>query len=544
MSRFEQNRSRERNNFNNNNKKRSISPRDRFSNNSGEKPREDMKDGFNYRFSSNENNNNNNNNNVERLNLIIAPKGQFKSSFNKRSNAREKTPTPSNDGEFDDFFTKQSGSAKDARPCYFMLKKIMEIDADMTVIHDKMHGIDKVIQNLQSERVSYQKKFSQLQHDRKVMFDNLIKRSHYNDPTTTADRFENNHHEKEQISNRDKSRDKEKSPAPSSHKAGVNKKLEKMVEKKRKVEEPTPSPLTTVEEPSKKKKFIPVEEPRSAAQRQREKEEKELKERLEKIRKQKQLRREREELERRKLEEEAMRASNDTIIKLEKIEKPHKTQPLQKPNHAKTTKPSKITFNSNEILQVNNYKLKMPKIDLSRISLSQNIIDQFRTGHCPIVDEWNKYTDQNFKIKHEPEVQIMSEPESDKDPLAFEDTLLMTNPPTPGNNLTTTIENDENSSDHQLYEEWTGNFDTHETPIVFLQNIDDKFMVCAAEDGKLFKYKLASGKVDAVFTKHTQICNSFLYDQKDNLLYTASSDGSVFRIKFKVILLLYSEIKN
>ena len=56
MWRLEQNRSRERNNFNNN--KRSISPRDRFSGNV-DKAREDMKDGFNYRFSSNENNNNN-----------------------------------------------------------------------------------------------------------------------------------------------------------------------------------------------------------------------------------------------------------------------------------------------------------------------------------------------------------------------------------------------------------------------------------------------------------------------------------------------------
>lgn len=520
MSRFEQNRSRERNNFNNSNSnKRSISPRDRFSGNV-DKPRgEDMKDGFNYRFSTNETNNNN----VDRLNSIIAPKGQFKSSFNK-NRVREKTPT-NNEGEFDDFFAKQSGSSKDARPCYFMLKKIIDIDSEMTVTHDKMHGIDKVIQNLQSERVGYQKKFSQLLHDRKVIFDSLIKRSHYNDGPNATESTQQT---------RDRSRDK--SPAPS-HKAQVGKKLEKMADhKKRKVVVEEPPPV--IEEPPKKKRFMPVEVPRSAAQRQKEKDEKELKERLEKIRKQKQLRREREESERRKLEEEAMRASNDTIIKIEKPDKPHKPQPSQKPSHVKTMKPSKISFNFNEILQVNNFKLKMPKIDLSRLSLPSHVIDQFRFGNFPTVDEWNKQTEQS-RVKEEPEIQIMSEPESDKDPLAFEDTLPMTNPPTPGNNLTTAIDDDDLCDEHQLYEEWCGNFNTHETPIVFLQNIDDKFMVCAAEDGKLFKYELASGKVDAVFTRHTQICNSFLHDQKDNLLYTASSDGSVFRIKFKVILIFF-----
>lgn len=57
--------------------------------------------------------------------------------------------------------------------------------------------------------------------------------------------------------------------------------------------------------------------------------------------------------------------------------------------------------------------------------------------------------------------------------------------------------------------------------------------MAASEDGKVFKYFLSDGKLAAVFSKHTEICNSFLYDDRGSI-YTVSSDGFLHKIKFKV----------
>lgn len=533
MSRQDQNRSRDRNNFDNF-RKRSNS-RDNWNNN--DKNSTDLNDGFNYRFDSSKERG------IEGLNAIIQPKTQFKGSFNKnrmgprdfmnRNRSRERTPT-NNEGDF----TTMPSSVRDARPCYIMLKRVIEMDSEMMSIHDKIHGIDKVIQNLQSERVTYQKKYSTLQHDRKIIFDNLLKRSQYNEAASAStERTSDNH-------GRDRSHEKrEKSPAIS-HKA--NKKLQSMVDQKKRKNDPEPV-AQPVEEPPKKKKFIPIEEPKSAAQRQKEREEKELKERLEKIRKQKQLRREKEEAERRRLEEEALKASNEVIIKLEKSKKSQKQQPEQ--DKTEKEKASKITFNSNEFIQVANYQIKMPQLSLRKVNLAQNVVDSFKSRRFPQIprDEWQKWTAVPAPVKEEPvkeepqtvEKEIQAIPEVDKDPLAMDEQPL-TNPPTPGGNLVT-IDNEEIVQDPLNtinYDEWAGNFESHNTPIVYLQNIDGYHMVCAAEDGKLIKYRLENGQVDAIFEQHTQICNAFLYDQKENLIYTASSDGYVFRIKFKVTDLL------
>lgn len=494
----------------------------------------DKNDGFNYRFDPSDGG-------IDKLNAIIQPKTQFKGSFNKnrmgprdfmnRSGNRERTPT-NTEGEFGDLLSLPPNT-KDVRPCSIMLKRVIEIDSEMMNIHDKIHGIDKVIQNLQSERVAYQKKYSQLQHDRKIVFDNLLKRAQYNEAATSSERTSESHAHRE------------KSPA---HKANVNKKLQNLVDQRKRKNEPEPVAATPVEDISaKKKKLMPIEEPKTAAQRQKEKEEKELKERLEKIRKQKQLRREREEAEKRKLEEEAIRASNDVIIKLEN--KSHKSQ--KQIVQVKTEKSSKIIFKSSEMLHVTNYQVKQPKIVLSKVPLAQNFVDQFKSGRYPSFanEEWNKLQVSREKtpvsreeiVKEEPRIEPVAAvveleiPDIDKDPLAMDDQSFP-NPPTPGSNLTT-LETDENSNekDQEInYDEWAGNFNAHESPIVFLQNIDGRHMICAAEDGKLFKYRLTNGRVDGIFDHHTQICNAFLNDQKENIIYTASSDGYVFRIKFKV----------
>lgn len=526
MSRQDQNRSRDRNNF----RRRSNSRDNKWNNDRNEINSSEQKDGFNYRFDSKDGG-------IDKLNAIIKPKTQFKGSFNKnrmgprdfmnRNRSRERTPT-NTEGEFGDFQTMPS-SSKDVRPCYFMLKRIIEMDTEMMHIHDKIHGIDKVIQNLQSERIGYQKKYSQIQHDRKIIFDNLLKRSQYNEASNAGAEKSNENY------GRDHSEKREKSPALS-NKANANKKLQNMVEQKKRKAEPEPIAVTAVEEPAKKKKIMPIEEPKTAAQRQKEKEEKELKERLEKIRKQKQLRREKEEAERKRLEEEALKASNDVIIKLEKVKKSQKQN-----EQAKTEMtPKPFTFNSNEFLNASDYKLKTPVLTLKKLNITQNYIDAFKCGRFPQVqiEEWQKWSSNTVAVKEEPKViekEVQIVPDVEKDPLAIDEQPL-TNPPTPGGNLAT-LENDENVTDpHSTinYDEWAGNFDSHDSPIVYLQNIDGQHMICAAEDGKLLKYRLTNGQVDAVFDQHSQICNAFLYDQKENIVYTASSDGYVFRIKFKV----------
>jgi hypothetical protein len=308
-----------------------------------------------------------------------------------------------------------------------------------------------------------------------------------------------------------------------------------MVDQKKRKNEPEPVAVV-VEEPPKKKKFVPVEEPKTAAQRQKEKDERELKEQLEKIRKKKQLRREKEEAELKRLEEEALKASNEVIIKLEKVKKSQKQN-----EQVKTEKSSKITFDSSEFLHAENYQIKMPKISLKKVNLAQNIAESFKSGRFPQIsrEEWEKLSASppSIKaIKEEPRIvekEVQEVPEIEKDPLAMDEPL--TNPPTPGGNLAV-LETEEIATDPLEtinYDDWAGNFDSHTSPIVYLQNIDGQHMICAAEDGKLLKYRLENGKLDATFEEHSQICNAFLYDQKENLIYTASSDGYVFRIKFK-----------
>ena len=50
-----------------------------------------------------------------------------------------------------------------------------DIDIEISKLIERMHGIDKVINNLQSERSIIQKSFSKIQHDRKILLDSLMK---------------------------------------------------------------------------------------------------------------------------------------------------------------------------------------------------------------------------------------------------------------------------------------------------------------------------------------------------------------------------------
>lgn len=606
-SRDKNDRNNDRNKFNNlkNNKNNSlrIAPVNPWDT-SRDRDREDMCDAFNYRFDNNNSSNNNNNTeggDIDRLSSLLNPKPiQFKGSFNKRSGY---TTNKSNSRDFiddrRDFISERSRertpvnssverelfdicSPNDARPCYHTLKKIIEIETEINRIHDKIHGIDKVILNLQTERIGYQKSFTRLQHDKKILLDNLAKRAMANDKDTTVDRPASREREKDKEKDEMRPHKEIKKEKDVSTK---NKNTEAVVEQKKRKNVDWPQPSIQDDDTKKKKKYTLEEEPKSAAQKAKEKEEEERRKRIEEIRRQKQLRREKEEAERRKLEEEVKKESNDKIliINREKVHAKLKEREREKKNDQNLSlslshpKPSLThLFSSDEVIDPSDIKFKKFKIEFSKFLLNQNILDQYQAGKYPEIDinELSKVSssstsvrsdkssdDVNKIIKKEAEQSnkqskselptlpsktlsttinsVISVTNIEKDPLTIDDNEEIVNPPTPGSNLTLNEDNDTNASDHannpdQDYSEWTGNFESHNQPIVHLQNINGKHMVCASEDGKLYKYRLSSGKCDGIFSKHSEICNSFLYEDTDKTIYTASSDGFIYRIKLKV----------
>lgn len=545
-SRFDMDRGRDRNNFQQRNLSRDTNQS--FDSGRQDKAFDDVKDVHNYRF---QNDRNSQEPPIERLNTILNPKPlQFKGSFNKRSHttghfnrrsrSRDQTPTNNSvDGDFDESLLPP---LNDVRPCLTTLKKVMDIDAEMNRIHDKIHGIDKVISNLQSERISHQKIFTRLQHNRKVLFDNLMKRA-----TSNVDR--------------EKTETPPKASAPSpvpdatpstSQKSVMEKKLQNIVEqKKRKHDE-------QLEEPNKKKQA--VEETTSAAakaaQLQREREEEQRRQKNLEKKRLKKLRKERERAEKERLEER-IRQEPITIIKVEQRDKsvdrtknnkhqnhhPAKSQKAEKPKGQKM-----ILFKESDILPNENRKILECIINLKTVPLSDDLKEKFTSSGCLLIDieDWNKLNEPKKEEKIEADEPVKAKtPEIVEDPLAIpeynDDPLAMDeisiNPPTPGSNITPNDIDDDSIlvelPTEQDYSEWTGNFTCHDQPIVHLQNISGKFVVCATESGKVYKYHLSSGKIAGVFSKHTKICNSFLYDGQGSV-YTISSDGFLYKIKFKV----------
>lgn len=553
-SRFEMDRGRDQNS--NQFQQRNLS---RDTNNSHDGRFDDVKDGHNYRF---QNEKNSAEPNIERLNSLLHPKPlQFKGSFNKRSQntgnfnqggskwnrarSRSRNRTPLNNSMERDFDENLLPSPNDVRPCLTTLKKVMDIDAELMRIHDKIHGIDKVISNLQSERIAYQKSCTVLQHDRKVLFDNMMKRVMSNtDDNDTPPKENSQSKERPQVS----------------AKSANEKKLQNIVEqKKRKHDEQLDEP--------KKKKQLAEETTTSAAEKaakvQKEREEEERRLKVIEKRRLKKVRREREEAERLRLEEKnRQEATAATTIKVEPVEKTKSSKNSQEKasKHKKQKEPTTNLFMRNEILQFGTSKTRQISINVQKVPVPQSFIDTFSSGLVEIDPiDWNKWSSFKEKIeipdveKEKPEVRVevppgnaiisshicedpLEIPDINGDPLALDDTSM--NPPTPGSSLT---ESNEDSMLIEIpteqdydYSEWTGNFASHDRPIVHLQTILNKFIVCSTEGGKILKYRIGDGKLAAVFSKHTEICNSFLYDSLGGSIYTVSSDGFLHKIKFKV----------
>lgn len=609
-SRFEQNRSRDRqnnrqnNNFGSNNNNRRNSSRERNSREIWDTRDRDnaknMNDAFNYRFDS-LNSNSHDGNEMDRLNTLLNPKPvQFKGSFNKRSGypshnsrdfnrsrSRERTPAANSvEREFSE--VSFSSSANDARPCYHTLKKIMELDGEISRVHEKIHGIDKVITNLQTERVGYQKTFTRLQHDRNVLFNNLMKRAMQNE---NSERTTSKERPVEKSSEPSPSIKKEKESSSSMGSSNKKSSESSSEQKKRRIEEPPIAQPALDDEAKKKKKYMIEEEPKSAVQKAKEREEEERRKRIEEIRRQKQLRREREEAERKRLEEEAKKESKETIpvINRDKMkdikdvkdkerdrekrkDKDHKEYGLPSKIHksSNSSKDNRTLINRVDVIDPGDVKMKSFSIKFHKISLAQDIFEQYMSARYPEIpidqlptsstvaitkdkaeEKTNDERKEQPRLKSAPVEDPLAIPpvpptkilEDDKeDPLTIDENQDISSPPTPGSNLKfTEVEDTTQASvandDPQIdYSEWTGSFESHDQPIVHLQNIDGKQMVCAAEDGKLYKYDLVTGECKGVFSEHSEICNSFLYDNRDESIYTASTDGFVHKIKFKVLL--------
>lgn len=501
---------------------------------------------------------------INQLNSMLHPKPlQFSGSFNKRaqeadrsrsrnrrhnngrSASRDRTPVNNS------FNETLLAPLNDARPCLATLRKVMELDAEMGKIHEKIHGIDKVISNLQLERVGHQKSFARLQHDRKVLFDNLMKRA----TSSTNDlpvRIE-------------KSNSKEPFVQHStSQKCQNEKKAESNVEK-RKSEDQELEPV------AKKKIVSSFEETTSAAEKaakiQKQREEEERKKHLAEKKRLKRLRREREEAERTRLDEKIRQeaiAATVTTIKLEPRDKSTDRHSEKSKHKSYKEKPVKevrqFIFSRDEAIDPENHKIRDFKISLSKVSLGEELIEQYKVNHflAIAVSDWENWTSpvpaeksedvtqKTINVETTLDLPAMSkaadvEASKDEELLVVEDAnedplgivCNISNPPTPGSSFTA----NEDSMLVEIptvpdYSEWTGTFNSHDQPIVFLQLVNKHYIVCASENGKLYKYTTGGGLL-AVFSKHTDICNSFMYSN-NGLIYTASSDGFLYQIKFKV----------
>lgn len=600
-SRFEGIRGGRKNNNNNNDRRHYDNNnsrdrnRDRWRDDRGRE--EDMKDAFNYRFNASADAD------PDRLTNILNPKPvNFRGSFKKRgghsrdfnrSPSRERTPL--NNSMEREFGETVVSSASDIRPCYHTMKKILEIDNNLSKTFEKIHGIDKVISNLQIERVNHQKTVTRLMHDRKVLFDNVIRRSMANENNANNESVEQEVREpKEKKRQRLIDDDDDRPTATTIHISPMkpsSKKIVDLTEQKKRKNEESSAASSKEDESSKKKRFVIEEEPKTPQQRQREQEEKERLRRIEEIRKIKQQRKEREAAAQRQLEEQAIRESNDfiPIIKTESrdksSDKAHKTKTIQPSSSVKVEKDSKkeksvanderVLIKLSDVINPADHKIKKMELKLPGVKLSQSALEQFKIKHFVEItlEDWNKWSQPIAKVEkptekpvEKPEQEQEKEKESEvmpvvemeeekeksppkeevkliekveKDPLAIDDFEIEHPPTTPGSHLTmddeevsiASISND----DDQDYSEWAGNFSAHVNPIVYLQNIDGKFMVCAAECGKLYKYRLKTGKCEAIFSMHTEICNSFVYNDQEHSIFTASSDGTSYRLKIKVI---------
>lgn len=572
---------------------------------------ETIDDGPSYRFKENESTQDPD---LEKLTSILQPKTfQFKGSFlkpsrNNNSNNNHNRPS-SNSREpprnasanysrslsrdrvdnYDRMSHSKSpsvhkevtASQEDIRPCFNMLKKIQEIDSEITKTHEKLHGIDKVIMNLQTEKVGIQKTFSRLQNERKILFDSIMKKA------TAANIVV--------VENRTEVKVTPVKPAQSTSKAQMNKKLQDIVDKKRKhdhieskqdelkkrkvVDVVTPSveksctktvsvgktpavsvgktpavsvgkapavsvgktPVSVEKEaavPVEKESAVPVEKASHIIDNKDPKgnivEKKKAGKKV-----QNHLKQQHQEEVDAKLKSKVNSTKCSEVVKLvdkvnlvesnstdncKKIDNKstsHKSFMLKK----RTITPRKL-FHKNDIIDVENYKIKNLNIMLSKLPLDLrfdvdidlDVMKSFKaepptsvTNTSPNLDETVLF---DFPFENVKDEEKMEDETSDR-------------PPTPGSDVIFPDIKEETD-----YLEWTGNFASHTKPITHLMSVQNQFLICASEDGKIYKYSITDGTLLGQFSKHKDICNSFIFDGSH--ICSVSSDGFVHRIDLDV----------
>lgn len=167
---------------------------------------------------------------------------------------------------------------------------------------------------------------------------------------------------------------------------------------------------------------------------------------------------------------------------------------------------------------------KHKKNEMAQKALENKIIDKVEK-----VDKAAK--EEEHSRPPTPDLQIMDST-AEVDPLAIDSSYIAATTPLDPLSSSNNLSDISNMYD---YTEWNGNFIEHEMPIVHLKVVKDKYVLCASEDGKIFKYLLETSELEDVFTQHNEICNFFIYDDTE-FVYSASSDGFMHKFRLKVIL--------
>ena len=525
------------------------------------------------------NNSNNLNNRHKRLSSNSCETARNTSSNYSRSLSRDRVDN------YDRFSHSKSPSIvkevvpaqEDIRPCFNMMKKIQEIDSEITKLHEKLHGIDKVIMNLQTEKVGIQKTSSRLQNERKILFDSIMKKA------TAANNVV--------VENRSEVKMAPFKPVQSTNKAQINKKLQDIVDKKRKndhtdykqdelkkrkvidvvttsveksctktsgivvekapavtvdkAQETTAGKISTVSVGKastvtvEKESVVIVEKGSQIADNKDPKgniiERKKSGKKVQNIQKHQHQEDGDEKLKTIKVNSKCSevvkpldnKVNHEIVNSADKCKKigSKSTSNKQSPQMLKkrTVSPRKL-FHKNDIIDVQNYKIKNLNVMLSKLPLDLRFdididLDVMNTVKVePSADLINTSSAET----------VLFDNQFDSEQNHFEiEEATNDRPPTPGSDISFAGYKEETD-----YLEWTGNFASHTKPITHLMSVQNQFLICASEDGKIYKYSITDGTLFGVFTKHTDICNSFIYDGSH--ICSVSSDGYVHRIDLDV----------
>jgi hypothetical protein len=522
------------------------------------------------------------------------------------------------------------------KPHMTALKRMTEIDVEITKTLEKMHGIDKVISNLQTERNAAQKSFSRLHLERKQLLESVIKTAqNYVPPVVVTPSFDE---EASSSKNNSNDNDSVKSETLNHGKKPVTKNPQMSDGKKRKSEEPlkqvqdekrrrdnsvefvkeklpehTKDASDKNSKSAKKAKHSETElvsgkkmkrDGKDIAKHRKEgdndklkKSKGEMKEYPEKLRKDdgeksrdvdkikkenvspKVLSQSRSEdksnipsatsidssaHKKKKKPEEADttdgHSKSHKKIKLNDRSE-HKIRKLNEDHLKKALKHAKIQaakrnqlFDESSFIKVP-YELKELKIVTKKLATSAKMLDFLPLDtvflYTDTVED-NKLTDVEAReLKNDLIVAEECEIKMEVDPLPEPTTeqFVLVQEQEPAAESDIAISSPKNNDiivvpsqlSKQDYPEWSGNFDKHTLPVVHIKVIKqeaEEFIVCATEDGKIFKYLISNGDLVDTFTKHTAICNSFIYDEQE-FIYSVSSDHYMYKFKLSVSRNIY-----